>query len=311
MWQDDPALRPWRRNVGPPVALELAPALMGALAGIDVLSWNLAIGAARLEDLLARLREDGVGTDAGRPLVVLAQEAFRAGPDVPGHAPGRHHGGKARGAGRCDVVETARELGLSLHYAPSMRNGHTRTDRGNAILSTAALGPAHAFELPHVRQRRVGLMAGLAGVPGLLLASAHLDVRGQPGGRTVGGFGTGRALQARALGTRLAEAAGERLVVLGADLNTPLGERDPAYRALLDSGFAPPPGHGAWGHTFHGPLRLPLDHVLLHGGAGRHVEARVGRLDESPRDRGRHVFGSDHHPLLLRLELPAAGQRRG
>jgi hypothetical protein len=31
--------------------------------------------------------------------------------------------------------------------------------------------------------------------------------------------------------------------------------------------------------------------------------ARVERLDEHPRDRGPTVFGSDHHPLLARLEL--------
>jgi hypothetical protein len=30
---------------------------------------------------------------------------------------------------------------------------------------------------------------------------------------------------------------------------------------------------------------------------------RVVRLDEQPGDRGKRVFGSDHHPLLARVEL--------
>jgi hypothetical protein len=29
----------------------------------------------------------------------------------------------------------------------------------------------------------------------------------------------------------------------------------------------------------------------------------VHRLDEHPRDRGARVFGSDHHPLLARIDL--------
>jgi hypothetical protein len=34
----------------------------------------------------------------------------------------------------------------------------------------------------------------------------------------------------------------------------------------------------------------------------------VQRLDEHPRDTGPYVFGSDHHPLLARIDLdPDAG----
>jgi hypothetical protein len=38
--------------------------------------------------------------------------------------------------------------------------------------------------------------------------------------------------------------------------------------------------------------------------------ATVERLDEHPQDRGPTVFGSDHHPLVARLELDAGGNRR-
>jgi hypothetical protein len=50
-------------------------------------------------------------------------------------------------------------------------------------------------------------------------------------------------------------------------------------------------------------VRLLLDHVLYRARPDRKLTARVRRLDEHPGDRGRNVFGSDHHPLLVGVDL--------
>ena len=55
-----------------------------------------------------------------------------------------------------DINGHAAGLGLSIFYAPSMRNGpELREDRGNAIISTEPLLDPIALELPLARQRRV------------------------------------------------------------------------------------------------------------------------------------------------------------
>ncbi|HEX2191446.1 MAG TPA: endonuclease/exonuclease/phosphatase family protein [Longimicrobiaceae bacterium] len=299
----------WRRNVGAPVSLDLAPPAPPGVRGFDLLSWNVRVGAARLDRLLGRLREGhhgGAGTDPARPLVLLLQEAYRADDTVPAVAPEPGHtGGDLAPAHPEDVVETARRHGLSLRYAPSMRNGAAPSDRGNAVLATAGLGRAHAFALLYVRQRRVAVAAQLAGVLGLDLASAHLDTHRRPFGGDSPRLrpGGARAHQAE----RLAEAVVRRDapggVVLAGDFNTPLGERDPAYRALVGAGLVPARRSWDWKHTHHGIVRLLLDHVLYHPGGGRIASVEVVRLDEHPRDRGPSVYGSDHHPLLARVAL--------
>ena len=298
-----PELAIWRANVGAPVALDLAPAREAPVAGIDLLSWNVAVGAGRLTALLERLADGawgGAGRDPGRPLLVLVQEAFRSDPSVPDWPESGRHGGALHPAEPEDIADVARAFSLSLRYAPSMRNGLHASDRGNAILSAAPLGTSHAFLLPYVRQRRVVVTAELAALPAIAFASAHLDVSGQAGGRTLGRFGGGRVLQARALAARLL-GDDARPIVLGGDLNTPLGLRDPALLTLIRAGLHPAQRDGNWRGTLRrGPLRLLLDHVLFRPG-GQIRSVRVQRLDESPR-RPR-VFGSDHHPLLARIEL--------
>ncbi|MDB4949362.1 MAG: hypothetical protein JWM27_2011 [Gemmatimonadetes bacterium] len=307
---DHPDLAHWHGNVGRPVALDLAPALAGGAAGVDVLSWNLGVGTARLGEVLERLRGGewgGAGVDAARPLVVLAQEAYRTDESVPARAASAHHGGLIVEGGQCDVVDTARELGLSLRYAPSMRNGAERSDRGNAVFCTAALAASHAFPLPLIQQRRVAVAAEVAGLEGITFVSAHLDTWGRPP-RDDGWFwrfGSGRAAQAAELARRIVRADGPGGVVLGADLNTPLGRRDPAVRALVRGGFTPAAPVGEWGYSFRGPVRLLLDHVLYHAARGRIAGVRVARLDEHG-PGGKRVFGSDHHPLLARVELRGA-----
>jgi endonuclease/exonuclease/phosphatase family metal-dependent hydrolase len=299
----------WRRNVGAPVALDLAPPAPPGVRGFDLLVWNLGVGAGRLDALLGALRRGahgGAGTDPERPLVLLVQEAYRADDTVPeGPAEPGLHGGDLTPRHPEDVLETARRHGLSLRYAPSMRNGAARSDRGNAVLATAALGRSHAFALLYVRQRRVAVGAQLAGVPGLDLVSAHLDthrrwLEGDSGAFWPGGA---RAHQAERLARAVVERDAPGGVVLAGDFNTPLGERDPAFRAMVAAGLRPAARRWAWTHTHHGLVRLLLDHVLYHPGEGRIGSVEVVRLDEHPRDRGRIVFGSDHHPLLARVAL--------
>lgn len=298
-----PELAIWRANVGAPVALDLASPTRAPVTGVDLLSWNVAVGAGRLIELLQRLSDGewgGAGRDPARPLLLLLQEAFRSDPSVPDWPESGRHGGALHPAQPEDVVQVARALSLSLRYAPSMRNGLHASDRGNAILSTVPLGTSHAFLLPFVRQRRVVVTAELAALPDIAFASAHLDVGGQAGGRSVGRFGGGRVVQARALAARLLGDGGRPLVLAG-DLNTPLGLRDPALLTLVRAGLHPAQRHGSWRGTLRrGPLRLLLDHVLFHPG-DRIRSVHVQRLDESP-PRPR-VFGSDHHPLLARIEL--------
>jgi endonuclease/exonuclease/phosphatase family metal-dependent hydrolase len=289
------------------VALDLAPAARRDPGDrLVIISWNLWIGRGRLADVVARTRDT---TDA--PLVVLAQEAYRADDSLP-----RRHGPPAvqRAAGgftrrahaREDIVATARALGLNLRYVPSMRNGTGASDRGNAILSDLRLTDARAFELPLVLQRRVPLTARLP-LPGgpLHLVSAHLDPRGPPGAEWLGG--AGRARQT----THLLEHVDGDLAVLGADLNLGRGRRERSWRLLHDAAFAAgvPEATPRWRHTFHGVPRLVLDYVLVRDLGGRVARAEIARMDEHPRDRGPTVFGSDHHPLVAHIELRRADER--
>ncbi len=291
------ALARWRRHVGDPVALDLAPPAPPGLRGFDVVCWNVAVGRGRLDALLDRVRAE---TDPARPLVLLLQEAYRADDTVPEEAPERGSAGGDLAPPRpLDVVELAREHGLSLRYAPSMRNGGSRSDRGNAVLATAALAGAHAFSLLYVRQRRVAVAAELAGVPHLSLVSAHLDTHRRLFG------GSSCAAQAARLAEAVVRRDGPGGVILGGDFNTPLGERDPAFRALLRAGLSPPARRGRWSHTHHGPVRLLLDHLLLHVPDGRVESVELSRVDEDRGDRAPTVFGSDHHPLLARVALRA------
>jgi endonuclease/exonuclease/phosphatase family metal-dependent hydrolase len=181
-----------------------------------------------------------------------------------------------------------------------MRNGPTSSDRGNAVLSTLPLQKAHAIELPLVLQRRVAVTASVdMGRTQLRLISAHLDPRGAPGHRWLGA--AGRALQAR----HLLEQVPDDTAVLGADLNLGRGRYEPAWRLFKGAGFTfgVPATVPAWRHTFHALPRLVLDYILVRDRGGAIVAARVHRIDEHPEDRGARVFGSDHHPLLARIDL--------
>lgn len=304
-----PELELWHGNIGQAVALDLAPPAEAPIREIDLLCWNVAIGRAFLDELFARLRQGDfgpIGTDRSRPFVLLLQEVYRADPTVPEHARDRFHGGHVPLGTRRDIVAFAADHNLSLRYMPSMRNGQHRSDRGNAILSNVAIHGAHGFTLPYVRQRRVVIKAELDGLPGLTFASAHLDTSGRlPGAGLWTAFAGGRAAQVRELIGRLQEAAAEQSFVIGADLNTALGTRDPAFLVFHRAGFLRANGSERIRHTFHGPVRMLLDHVLYHSDNNLLESVTVARLDETHGDKGDRVFGSDHHPLLARIVLRA------
>jgi endonuclease/exonuclease/phosphatase family metal-dependent hydrolase len=303
-----PELALWHGNIGHSVALDLAPPMPPGVRSLDLLCWNLAIGRAYLDEILSRLKTETLGNvgEGERPLVLLLQEAYRSDPSVPETAVNPYHGGHIPVGARRDIVDFAAEHNFSLRYAPSMRNGHHRSDRGNAVLSNVAIASARGFVLPYIRQRRVVVKAELEGLPWLTLVSAHLDTGGRvPSTRGIARFGAGRAAQTEELLRRLGEHGEERSVVIGADLNTPLGARDPAVRSLLRGALQHAVGSEKIGHSFHGPLRLLLDHVLYRSPDQRIQNVNVIRLDETRDDAGRRVFGSDHHPLLARVELSA------
>ena len=101
-------------------------------------------------------------------------------------------------------------------------------------------------------------------------------------------------------------------MILGADLNLGRGRYERAWRLMGEAGFTfeVPPSTPAWRHTFHALPRLILDYLLVRDGRGAVRKAKVHRVDEHPLDRGPRVFGSDHHPLLARIDLlPLTGER--
>ncbi len=291
--------------MGDLVALDLArPAeseRAASQSSFVVLSWNVWVGRGRLLEVVERLAAGEWGVPAGVPPVLLIQEAYRSDDSVPE----RSNGYAARELvtrirPRQDIVEVTRRLGWNLRYVPSMRNGGERSDRGNAILTPLPLGPATAIELPFVLQRRVAVGAAvtLGGHP-LRLVSAHLAPRGPAGHKWLGA--AGRALQTAHL---LADLEGPT-VVLGADLNLGRGRVERTWRLLVEGGFefGVPPELPAWRHTYHALPRLVLDYILFRNPAGAIRSARVQRVDEDPSDRGPDVFGSDHHPLIARIDL--------
>jgi endonuclease/exonuclease/phosphatase family metal-dependent hydrolase len=313
---DHPDLAHWHGNIGDPIALELGAPLARNSNVLDVVTWNVAIGLGRLPEVVEKIRAgvfDGEKRPRTRPLIILVQEAYRADISVPEASKAGFTGGKQPTGVRSDIVDAANELGFSLRYAPSMRNGRHRSDRGNAVLSSVAVAHARAFPLPYVRQRRVAVAVELHGLPWLTLVSAHLDTRGRVRDtRATGRYASGRSAQAGALAERFAHEWGDdQTVVLGADLNTYFATREPLLRALVAAGFERVPHEPHRSHTFHAPpIRMLLDHIMIRAPSPTIASVRVLRLDEDARDHGRYIFGSDHHPLLARIDIAAPSRRR-
>jgi endonuclease/exonuclease/phosphatase family metal-dependent hydrolase len=271
---------------------------------IAVVSWNVHVGGGDVISLIEQLR-DGRWSD-GRPIthfVLLLQEVVRTGSSVPAligsdpPVPGRIGPSPPNGA-RMDVTDLAERFGLSLFYAPSMRNGRGGTDgnedRGNAILATLPLSDLLVIELPFERQRRVAVGATIHIAPGheLRLCSVHLDNRVTH--RRLYVFAPpGRTRQTKGLLDALPD---DGPLILGGDFNTWLGRMEGTLDQLRRAFPETPPGGGA---TFGGAR---LDHIFFRLPAGWRAESRV--LD--------HSFGSDHRPvlgLLRTAELDPRGTR--
>lgn len=286
----------WCEGVGP-ILLRTAPAATPPPTAdtVAVVSWNVHVGGGDIDGLVHRLRSGAFSANHPvRHFVLLLQEAYRAGnmvpralrpfaalPDAIRPATGRRQ--------RQDIAVVAARLGLNLYYAPSMRNGGPLTsdeDRGNAILSTLPLRDLAAIELPFERQRRVVVMARVAGRTTvgepwrLTIASVHFD--NLFGLRHVWIFsGAARERQARGL---IAALEGESPAVVAGDFNTWFGYRDPAYRTMAEA-FRDTPEHDRR-PTFAGLLRL--DHAFFR--LPRGWRSSLVRLDDK--------FDSDHYPLL-------------
>jgi endonuclease/exonuclease/phosphatase family metal-dependent hydrolase len=290
--EDRATLDLWCDSVGPPVLVR--PASDGAaVAGLTIVSWNIHVGGARVAELVERLR----AASPGAGMVLLVQEAFRAGVSVPESVPARLDVPKAIRPARpvADVLALARSLNMFAAYVPSMRNGRgskeDREDRGNAILSTEPLSDIRAFELPFGKQRRVAVAAtvtprGTGSAP-IRVVSLHLDTNGD------------RVAQAAAAGGWLAGLAREALpIVAGGDLNSHWGRRDGAFRAVDAAVSMENCGNGST-HTW--PLRLDRLFGWWHG----RLDFIFSSLDP-PAPARRCVteastHGSDHRPVILQL----------
>ena len=139
---DRAILSRWRSAVGPPVARLRASANLTSADEITVVSWNIALGAGDVERFAAALPLGNA------PVVLLLQEVYRGGPDVPrGLARDASFaarlGGSAAGPDFDEVERTADKLGLSLYYVPSIRRASpTGTARSKACCgwTTSSIG---------------------------------------------------------------------------------------------------------------------------------------------------------------------------
>jgi len=290
--EDAPVLARWRVSVGPPVISPARDNLAGAVDELTVVSWNTALGAGDIPRFVRSL-------PATRPLVLLLQEVYRGGPEVPSVLPSdavyaRRKGGAAASARYEEIESVAAALGLSLYYVPSMRNGSpaaSSEDRGNAVLSSLPLEDLAAFELPFERQRRVavaGTVAGYAssGIPWRLrLVNAHFDNTFDPR-RLWLAAEYGRTRQARGL---LSSLGDHEPLILGGDFNTWAGFSDQAYLTLARQ--FPATRVTDRRATFLGVLRL--DHIFFRLEPG--WTATVRRADNR--------FGSDHSPLIATVRV--------
>lgn len=302
---DIPAHQPWREAVGPARvgnAAAAAPAvpLRWSLA---VAVWNARVGGGAMRAFWEHL-------PTGAPTVLLLQEVFATGaslPELSGNARwAARIADRPKGESRIDIVSFAREMGLSLLYVPSMRNGGPGggadgdpdggpdggppEDRGCAIVANVPLAWPRAIELPFERQRRVAVVASVTlGGHTIDLCSVHLDNRA-PWRRVWRSLGRGRARQMAGLVTAFPGDADADASVLGGDLNTWVGgRRESAYR-LARQRFPLP----------ERPDPRPTHHFEI-GGWLRHSDHLMFRLPSGWRSQYRRLentFGSDHYPLV-------------
>ena len=219
-------------------------------------TWNLNAGRGDVARLLDHLASGALTGARPRELILLLQEAVEGG----------ERGVRAIAAAR----------GLSVVYSAVRRSGERVS--GNAILSTQPLGAPRVIELPRERQPRgaIATSVALAGTP-LFVVNTHLENRLALGR---GLFGDrARRRQAEALLREIPAGHG----MLGGDMNTMLGQEEPALRAFRARFPDTPPRPQP---TFRD--RLVLDHLFFDLPDGWAATRRVVA------DR----YGSDHQPVL-------------
>lgn len=269
------------------------------LEDIAFVSWNVHVGAADVGRLVGDLQAGRVTGRKPAEIVLMLQEAVRT-ENVPARVPlgasvARRIGSAGQPGDRGGIEEIARDLGMSVFYVPSMRNGavssrYAATDRGNAILSTLPLSLPKAIELPGERQRRVAIMAGVAVKIGehdtdLRIGVAHLDTMGRR--RTLWLFGAAN-LRAEQTDSLVSALPTHGPIILGADLNSWLGTSEPAPKTLAR--LFPDTPVGERTETFLGGL--VLDYMFFRPPVGWRAHF----------DRVPSKYGSDHYPLVGWLE---------
>jgi endonuclease/exonuclease/phosphatase family metal-dependent hydrolase len=302
---DDPdersKLDAWCETVGPVVVQEEAPSGPPLRDRIVFIGWNVHVGAGDVIRLVEDLRAGRLGEDAtGLPVILLLQEAFRAGDQVPASirpgAPVPVRIAPMGPAPRRNILDIGETLRLNIYYLPSMRNGRgvvptEREDRGLAILSSTPLDDLHAIELPLERQRRVALAARLRPMStdaavDVSVVDVHFENRS--GARRLWlAAPHARRRQAKAL----VESLGSRdPTVLEGDLNT-WATHEPALDVL---GREFEPCRHDDRPTFLGRLRL--DYFFSRLPPGWAISCR--RLDDT--------YGSDHYPLMAIVRIEGA-----
>jgi len=288
----------WCSTVGPALIRKPRKPHVPGGGRVFIVDWNVHVGNADVAGLIQQITA-GERT-AGREdpeFVLLLQEAFRRGGDVPRNiASGR--GVPARiSPGTEDIQALADRLDWWLFYAPSMRNGQSDgapEDRGNAIMSTLPLDSPEAIELPFSVQRRVALAAEVHDDSRALrvrVLSVHFDTRAPLGGGFIFGASAARNRQAKWLAHVLKQQAVEIPLIVGGDLNSYWGPFESSIGTL--STVADPVDCGKAGTHTSG---FTLDHIFAR------LPSSMAGLTCS---RGVARFDSDHYPLVM--SLPVSG----
>lgn len=297
---DTVKLEQWCQAVGAPILVQ-PPSPLAApppLEELVVVTWNAHLAEGRLVDLIADLRAGAFTSGrAVNHFVLLLQELYRGGNDVPPFMPGARTAFAIlpRNPHATDARRYAESLGLSVLYVPSMRNGaELLEDRGNAIISTEPLLDALALELPLERQRRVAIGTAIEVTidqqpTRLALFNAHLEPLSSP--KSLWIFRNPRGPQARAILDLLktprfdnGDAAG---TVLGGDFNiVQSGINEAAYKETRAWSTSLASENGRNTHSMG-----RIDHLFFRLDEG--WSARTERLDDR--------FGSDHYPVLGRF----------